>query len=158
MPDKITPLHDIVQKSIHLVPAKDVIATFQKAVPKWSIECYDSEYACLPHSVWIQIIEQCPSRGLRYSLPTKDCNNYADVLKGWVKLEFWGVNGISWIGDFAGKHSFNCAVCYRDIGRRPDGTPLRKLDLLWIEPQRDLSFKLDSQPCYTSKGFGEVRL
>ena len=150
MPDRITPIHQQVDDFKHLVPANDVIKAFQKAVPKWSIECYDSEYACLPHSIWISIISQCPTKGLKYGLPTKDCNNFADVLKGWIKMTYWGINGIAWIGDFAGKHSFNCACVWNQ--------PTQSVELLWIEPQRDLSFKLDSQPCYTSKGFGEIRL
>ena len=158
MADKIIPLHEQIDGFKYEVTANEVAEAFREVVPAWQVLMFDAKYTTLPHSAWIQIIEQCPTKGLKYALPEKDCNNYADVLKGWIKLNYWGLNGIAWIGDFAGKHSFNCAVCYRNIGKKPDGTPLRMLQLLWIEPQRDLSFKLNSQPCYTDKGKGLVIL
>ena len=150
MADKITPLHTQVDGFKKEVSANEVIDAFRRVVPQWQVLCFDSKYNILPHSVWINIISVCPTKSLKYALPEKDCNNYADVLKGWVKLNFWGINGIAWIGDFGGKHSFNAAACWNQ--------PNQSVEILWIEPQKDLTFKLDSKPYYTSKGKGLVIL
>lgn len=150
MSDKIRPTHSIVDGFKHEVEASAVAEAFRKVVPAWQVLMFDAKYTCLPHSAWLGIIAECPTKGLKYSLPEADCNNFADCLKGWVKLTYWGINGIAWIGDFAGKHSFNCALCWNQ--------PKQEVELLWIEPQRDLTFKLNSQQCYSSEGKGLVIL
>ena len=150
MADKITPLHSQVDGFKHEVTANEVAQAFHRVVPQWQVLMFDTKYTCLPQSVWLSIIEQCPTKGLKYALPEADCNNFADCLKGWVKLTYWGINGIAWIGDFGGKHSFNCALCWNQ--------PNQDVELLWIEPQADLTFKLDSKPYYSSKGEGLVLL
>lgn len=151
MSDKITSLHKQVDGFKHVVTPAAVSQAFAKAVPKWQIIMCDSKYTALPHSVWISIIENCPTKGLRYSLPVDDCNGFAISLAGWVRLNFWGINGCGWVGDFGGRHSFNVALCWNNIAPVDD-----KLQLLWIEPQHDNEFKIGSLPCYNAKGEGLV--
>ena len=148
MSDRITPLHKIVDGAKEVVHPNQIAAAFAKATPKWQVIMCDSEYTALPHSVWIQIIENCPTKGLRYSLPEDDCNGFAISLAGWVRLNFWGINGCAWVGDYGGRHSFNVAVCWNQ--------PNQEVELLWIEPQRSAEFKIGSQPCYNATGEGLV--
>lgn len=147
MSDRITSLHAQVDGFKHVVTPAAVSQAFAKAVPKWQIIMCDAKYTALPSSTWISIIENCPTKGLRYSLPVDDCNGFAIALAGWVRLNFWGINGCGWVGDFGGRHSFNVAIT---PGR--DGS----VNLLWIEPQHDNTFKIGSLPCYNAKGEGLV--
>ena len=146
--DKITPVYKQVEGFKHEVNPNDVASAFSKAVPKWQVLMCDSKYTALPQSVWLNIISMCPTRGLKYSLPEDDCNGFAISMCGWVRLNFWGINGLGWVGDYGGHHSFNVALSWNQ--------PEQKVELLWIEPQHDSTFKLDSKPYYLSKGNGLV--
>ena len=146
--DKITPLHSQIDGFKHLVTAAEVAGAIKAVAPHWQIIMPDPQYVCLPHSVWIQIIEGLPTKHLKYSEPSSDCNSFALSAAGLVRYHYWGVNGFGIVYDFSGEHAFNLALTWNAVQKA--------VDPLFVEPQADLTVKLNSKSAYTGKGEGIV--
>ena len=101
---------------------------------------FDDRYHALPRDLWLELCEEAHTDHLKYVRSFFDCNSFADALKGLIKAK-WAVNGIGFVADTSGKHSFNVVLIAGDKG----------VEFGFIEPQRDTWIKPGSKPCYDLK-------
>lgn len=136
-PTTTTPAQVAAAWSVH--PAADLHAAWHaSAAAHLQLVLFDDQYHALPRDVWAAICQESHTRDLAYVRSTFDCNSFADALKGVVKAR-WAINGIAFVADISGKHAFNAVLVAAGSGR---------LELAFVEPQRDAFIVPQSKPCY----------
>ena len=69
----------------------------------------DSKYVGLTRDEWNAVLEEAHTKAVKYVATVEDCDDHGALARGVVPA-ISHANGISWVLDFSGKHSYNLVL------------------------------------------------